>query len=202
MPQVLKEDIRINIERAALHEFYEKGYKFATMKRIAERAGIPTGLIYSYFSNKEDLFKHIITPVCTSLEVIIAHQHRSLDITDNLFDNELPKIMESVIKYRTQLVILIDKSLGSPFAHIKAKLIEDVTLHLRHSPCLKDTRYDPIFYHILATNFMEGVFEIARHYVDQAWAERMLRLLVIQHLYGVSALAAETTIHRKDVHYE
>lgn len=189
MPQVLKEDVRIRIEHAAIHEFYEKGYKFATMKGIAEHAGIPTGLIYSYFASKKDLFAHIVASVCTALEAIMAHQNRSPGTVDNLFDNELPKIMDSINKYHIQLVILIDKSMGSPFAHIKEKLIEDVALHLRNSPRLKDTHYDKILYHILATNFIEGIFEIARHYVDQAWAERMLRLLVTQHLYGISALA-------------
>ena len=192
MPQVLKEDIRLRITRAALQEFYEKGYKFATMKNIAVNSGIPTGLIYSYFAGKKDLFAHIVAPVCTALEAIMAHQNRSPDIADNLLDNELPQVMKIVNSYHTQMVILIDKSQGSPFATMKTKLIEDVALHLRNSARLKETHYDTIFYHILATNFMEGIFEIARHYVDRAWAEQMLRLLVTHHLHGVGGLAAES----------
>jgi AcrR family transcriptional regulator len=189
MPQVLKEEIRVRIEQSARQEFYEKGYKFTTMKNIAASSGIPTGLIYSYYKNKEDVFKTVIAPVCVLLDSIKAHSNTSHDSVDNLFEHELPQIMNCVNRYHKQLVILVDKSLGSPFAHMKDRLINDVTLHLRTSPILRDTHFDPVFYHILATNFMEGIFEIARHYVDQAWAERMLRLLVTQYLYGVSTLS-------------
>ena len=47
MAQVLKDEIRENILKAALQEFYEKGYKSAAMREIASKAKIPTGLIYS-----------------------------------------------------------------------------------------------------------------------------------------------------------
>ena len=52
MAQVLKDEIRENILKAALQEFYEKGYRPAAMREIAGRAKIPTGLIYSYYKNK------------------------------------------------------------------------------------------------------------------------------------------------------
>ena len=45
MPQVLKESVRKNIREAAAVVFYEKNYISATMKEIAERAGIPVGLV-------------------------------------------------------------------------------------------------------------------------------------------------------------
>lgn len=189
MAQTLKEEVRLKIEQAALHEFYDKGYKFATMQRIASEAGIPTGLIYSYFTNKEDLFAHIVTPVISVMEAILAHQHHALETVDNLFDYELPRILDAINIYHIQVVILVDKSLGSRFVYMKEKVIDDVAEHIRNSPILKNTHYDQVFYHILATNFTEGVFEIARHYIDPAWAERMLRLLVTQHLYGCRALA-------------
>ncbi len=59
---------------------------------------------------------------------------------------------------------------------------------LKKHLCLKTAVFDRIFYHILATNFMEGVFEIARHYVDPEWAGMMFRLLIKQHLYGTAGL--------------
>jgi AcrR family transcriptional regulator len=190
MPQVLKEEIREKIEKSAVDEFYEKGYKFATMKNIASNSGIPTGLIYSYYKNKEDLFRKIVSPICILLDSMIKHNNVEFNNTvNNLFENELPQIMSCIHKYHKQLVILIDKSIGSPFAHIKGSIIDDVTLHLKNSTILKDSKYDNIFYHILAANFMEGIFEIARHYVDKKWAEDMLNLLIKQYLYGVSSLS-------------
>ena len=63
MAQVLKEEIREKILKAALEEFYCRGYKSSAMRNIAEKAKIPTGLIYSYYKNKEALFDAVLRPV-------------------------------------------------------------------------------------------------------------------------------------------
>lgn len=53
----LSDERRKQILDAALQVFAEKGFKGATNKVIAERAGnISPGLIYWYFDNKEDMF--------------------------------------------------------------------------------------------------------------------------------------------------
>lgn len=44
------------IMEAALVIFEEKGIREVTIAEIAERAGVATGTVYEYFSNKEDLF--------------------------------------------------------------------------------------------------------------------------------------------------
>lgn len=186
MPQVLKEEVRAKIERAALQEFYDKGFKFATMKGIASSAGIPTGLIYSYFKNKEDLFAHIVRPVCLLLEAIMSH--RPVDVEDHLFEYELPQLMKCVNFYHKQMIILIDKSAGSSFEGLKDQMTDEIAVHLKNSSRLNITQYDPIFYHILANNFLESVFEISRHYVDEQWAETMLNLMVKQFIYGIQGI--------------
>jgi AcrR family transcriptional regulator len=59
-PTAATEERRRQIMQAALPVFAEKGFKGATNRDIAERAGIAPGLIYHYFKNKEDLFSAII----------------------------------------------------------------------------------------------------------------------------------------------
>ena len=63
MAQVLKDEIRENILKAALQEFFDKGYQSAAMRNIATQAKIPTGLIYSYYKNKDALFDAVLRPV-------------------------------------------------------------------------------------------------------------------------------------------
>ena len=72
MAQVLKEDIRENILKAALQEFFDKGYKSAAMRNIAKQAKIPTGLIYSYYENKESLFDAVLRPVLYDWERVLT----------------------------------------------------------------------------------------------------------------------------------
>lgn len=189
MPQVLKEDVREKIMESALGEFYGKGFKSTTMKNIASNAGIPTGLIYSYFKSKEALFENVVNPVVTLLKESILDEMMD-NPEENLYENELPTILKCIEYYHRELVILVDKNEGIRLSGIKEAIIDDVTRHLKITPMLIDTDYDEIFYHILATNFMEGVFEIARHYAGRDWAESMLNLLIKQHLYGTSSLGA------------
>jgi AcrR family transcriptional regulator len=48
---------RAAIAEAALALFRERGYEAATMRAIAERAGVSTGNAYYYFSSKEELIQ-------------------------------------------------------------------------------------------------------------------------------------------------
>ena len=187
MAQILKERIRNSILSSAVNEFYHHDYKGATMKKIADGAGIPAGLIYSYFKNKEELFSEVVAPVGRMMKAL-----NNAELTDdpekNLYEHELPIWLKCIEKNNREMVILIDKSGGSRFESLKDEIIEDVTEHLKITPVLKATSFDPIFYHILATNFMEGIFEIARHYKNREWAEEMLRLLIRQHRWGADSL--------------
>ena len=187
MPQVLKEEIRQQIFKAALDEFYARGFKAATMKDIALKADIPTGLIYSYYKNKKDLFKQIVLPVINLFKKSVLKNEYDRP-EDQLYKHELPTILNCIANHSKEMVILIDKSQGSSFETVKDDIINEITEHLKETPLLKNTSYDEIFYHILSTNFTEGVFELARHYQGREWAKEMLDLLIHQHLYGISGL--------------
>jgi AcrR family transcriptional regulator len=51
------EQTRAAISEAALALFRERGYEAATMRAIAERAGVSTGNAYYYFGSKEELIQ-------------------------------------------------------------------------------------------------------------------------------------------------
>jgi AcrR family transcriptional regulator len=51
------EQTRTAITEAALALFRERGYEAATMRGIAQRAGVSTGNAYYYFSSKEELIQ-------------------------------------------------------------------------------------------------------------------------------------------------
>lgn len=53
--QVLTEERRTQILEAAAQVFSDHGYHGATIRQIAERAGLAEGTIYLYFSSKRDL---------------------------------------------------------------------------------------------------------------------------------------------------
>jgi|WetSurMetagenome_2_1015567.scaffolds.fasta_scaffold19874_2 AcrR family transcriptional regulator len=53
--KIQAEERRLQIMEMALKVFAAKGFKTASIKDIAEAAGISQGLMYHYFKNKEDL---------------------------------------------------------------------------------------------------------------------------------------------------
>lgn len=51
---------RQRILESAYHAFGTVGFERATLKDIARRAGLAPGTIYTYFSDKRDLFRHAV----------------------------------------------------------------------------------------------------------------------------------------------
>ncbi len=71
--QELYEERRQQIIKGALHVFSTQGFLTATNKDIAEAAGIHSpGLIYHYFTNKEDLLRAVIESYAPPMQ-LVAH---------------------------------------------------------------------------------------------------------------------------------
>ena len=191
--QVLKENVKEKIYQAAVEEFYKKGFLKAKMQDIAKKAGISTGLTYSYYNNKEDLFASIVEPIYKEiLQPLENEKGRDSEIGDpvNLFEQESAFILQLLRKKREIFLTLIDHSKGTKFEKAKDQIINVIKEHIKRqlSPKVNSQifKIDEAFYHILANNFIEGLLEIARHYQGSLWAKNMLKLLTHQYFYGVS----------------
>lgn len=156
MAQVLKDEIQENILKAALQEFYEKEYKSAAMCEIASKAKIPTGLIYSYYKNKESLFNAVLYPVLYDWE-------RMLTTKDNGHSEEIYELSKvetecllNLFEHRREWIILFDKSEGTQYEQEKNRFIEAIEQHLNKHK--KDIDTNGIFIHIIANNFVGGFF--------------------------------------------
>ncbi len=69
--QYLKTEVRQRILAAAEQEFKQNGYMNASIRTIADAAGISLGNIYRYFNNKEALFCAVIEPLMTEISAKI-----------------------------------------------------------------------------------------------------------------------------------
>jgi AcrR family transcriptional regulator len=192
MAQVLKEDIEKKILKFAVEEFFEKDYRTAKMRTIAEKAGIPTGLIYSYFQNKEDLFEAVVKSTRDYLD-FLANDEVSPEKGhfENFFLKEAEHLLTMLKTNKKQFIILVDKSSGTKYENFKENIVELTMGHIKShlSPKLKTsgTELDDVFFHILANNFTEGLIEIARHYRDDEWAKATIKLLGTHYFYGINA---------------
>ncbi len=56
----MRESSRAAIMQAALRLFAERGYHATTISAIAREAGIAKGLVYNYFSSKQELLEQVV----------------------------------------------------------------------------------------------------------------------------------------------
>ncbi|MDI9540767.1 MAG: helix-turn-helix domain-containing protein [Bacillota bacterium] len=71
MAQVLKEAVKDKIIAAAKEEFLKKGYKEASMRAIARKSKMTVGNLYRYFSSKEEMIIHIVSPPMLLLDKLL-----------------------------------------------------------------------------------------------------------------------------------
>src|SRR5918912_3439386 len=86
---------RAQILDAALHVMAERGFRGASIKRIAERAGLKSpALIYWYFKDKHALFEAMLHRMAPFLNVV-AESEASLDDPP---DEVLPRLVDSFLR--------------------------------------------------------------------------------------------------------
>lgn len=190
MAQVLKEEVKNRILSAAEKVFYEKDYRSAKLTEIAEEADIPVALIYTYFPNKEKLFEAIVSSVYLNFAPAFAEEEALEEGTaSERFDEVGEKYIHELLKERKKLIILMDKSSGTEHEKAKDELIAQMQKHIEVSFQRQGKeKYNPMLAHILASNFTEGLLEIARHYQSEEWAKNMLKLMAQCYYKGVESL--------------
>lgn len=85
---------RQQILEAAFHEFARKGFKGATIKSIAQAAGLSApSLIYWYFPTKEDLFQAVVESRSTFFQAV-GQAEMLLDLPPEMF---LPNMAQAYL---------------------------------------------------------------------------------------------------------
>ncbi len=141
------EEMRIkskgNIIQAALKLFSTKGYHATSTSAIAKEAGVAAGLMYNYFSSKEELLICIINQFFEELVGSISKKfdkkHELLDarsITDTL--------IEHIIEKREQWKLLISITFQPDISQLCITQIEKFNLHQQNifEKCFENKKID------------------------------------------------------------
>ena len=147
-------------------------------------------LIYTYFKNKEDLFDTIVDSVYVNFESALSEEEALKDgAASERFNQVGERYIHELIRERKKLIILMDNSSGTKHEKAKSELIQQIQKHIELGLRRQSKEeYDPMLAHILASNFTEGLLEIARHYQSERWAGNMLRTLAKCYYKGVESL--------------
>jgi AcrR family transcriptional regulator len=177
--QVLKEEVKQKIKKAAVYEFEENGYQKTSMRSIASSAGVTVGNLYRYFKNKDDLFNVIIQPAFQEIYKFINEFARFKKTTlsekkqkDDFIKTFEESLIRIYIQHRPELVILLNGSKGSQIENAREQIVSLIAGRIKKEafPRMKKKRImveDDFLAQVLATSFIEGISLVLNKYKDK-----------------------------------
>lgn len=194
--QVLKDEIRLSILKAAKDLFLQNGFEKASMNMIAKRAGVSKSNLYNYFSSKEEIFYHLTDRAYTQIESmfnnLLKHdEHSDLEEFTALMSKELIGLLT---EYREEILLIVDCSEGTRLENVKDGIIRRLQEHslseFKKFDIIMEND-DCFFAHYVSTSLVEGLLEIIRHNKSDSWIKNNIKMLVGYYINGYSHFFAE-----------
>ncbi|RAJ03012.1 TetR family transcriptional regulator [Paenibacillus pabuli] len=201
MVQAKKDEVRKEIEYAALKVFFEKGYVDAKMSDIADEIHISVGNIYTYFKNKKELFHAVVPPDLVDylkkvlVETIHFDNQTLFEETDSERKSALLQEQVDVLrKYRNQIVIIFEKNKGTIYTNAKNELVElmietkKAYLKNQYKRYEIGTEENLILLNILAHNVIDMNLDLLKRDMSEDSRKQIFEALYVYRLYGMKSL--------------
>jgi AcrR family transcriptional regulator len=120
-----KKELILDVARK---EFLDKGFRDASLREIAQKAKGTTGTIYTYFENKDKIFRNLVNPVILKMEA--KQMEYKLSVTEigmnpkRWFTRNLEFLIGLIEAYPDEMKLLFLKSDGSSLQYYKETLVE------------------------------------------------------------------------------
>ena len=114
---------RRRLIECARREFLEKGFVKASLRKISSDAGLTTGAVYFFFSDKNGLFEGVVGEALIQLMAVLDH-HFTEDIEsdfaayvhkDGDHDEFTEMLVNVIYDHYDEMTILLDRSAGSKY---------------------------------------------------------------------------------------
>ncbi len=199
--QTQKDDIKVRILEKARIEFINKGFQKASMRKIANEAGVSTSNVYNYFLNKDELFSTILEPVSGKLLAYFEKMEKEQMYADpknwtyRAHVRKTSEIAKFIDSYREELNLIVFKSFGSSYANFKDELIEKYTSmsidYIAKSeglyPNLK-CNISAFCLHNIASLLFNIISEILMHNISGKEMEDVLQEMMVFMFYGYEGI--------------
>lgn len=111
--QTKKDNIRKNVLKIAREEFFNKGFKDASMRTIAKKAGVGLSNIYNYFQNKDEIFLEVLSPLMKAFDKMMIEHNSSENLTLDIFYSEeyfmrqTKQFVDLIVTFKVELRLLL-----------------------------------------------------------------------------------------------
>ena len=146
MPNIREPKINSSIEKknkiikAGLEVFGTKGYYKTTTVDIAKKAGVSTGIVYSYFVDKKDIFLHSLKLYFDKTYEPIIEKINSLkfvsseQVIDKLIDLFITTHKEDLSTHEEMVAMShLDTDIHKVFIYAENKITESILLFLQRN---------------------------------------------------------------------
>ena len=198
--QILKNNIRVQIERSAMQLFAARGFDLTTMAEIAVLAGISTGNLYRYHSNKEELLYALIPESFVESCLQMLRQKIELAMGMNAkqvaasreFRKSNAALLKFILDNRQRLLILLRGCKGSRWQDFRATTRQMITEkagnYFAGIQTRSETRPDPV----LLNGIYENLINITITILGSDGSRKACRQAVVgllkYHQAGLAAL--------------
>lgn len=178
------------ILECAKEEFMEKGFEGASMRMIAERAGYTTGMLYSRFADKSQLFKELVGEAADNLfdyfskaeddfaEMPPENQYKQMH---TYVDKKVDVMIDIIYDNFDAFKLIVCKSAGSGYEYYIDKMIDIETKNtVRFIKQLNDVgiRINDVradLSHMLSSAMFNGMFEVVAHDLPREEAREYIK---------------------------
>ncbi len=187
-----KRTLKEAIYRAAMNEFFENGYKDASMREIARQVNMTVGNLYCYYDSKADIFDALVKDVYEQIADYLNNGTdliiRSLGLDDPAFREVVRVAADLLDQYRRNVFILLNKSKGTKYENVKQDFVAIISANYRNiiesfekSKGMKFQGNKELTAYLSGVFFVEGLIEIVLKYENREWGEKaILDLLRLQ----------------------
>jgi AcrR family transcriptional regulator len=132
MAQVLKPAVRARIEQAALQCFAAAGYAGTSVAQVAAAAGTAQGNVYRYVASKEALFDAVV-PAALAARHDALLDTRVAALAEGRVDRSAGELLDFWLEHRLQVVVLLDRADGTPFADYPDAFVARLVGHVERT---------------------------------------------------------------------
>lgn len=192
--QIKKDEMEKRLLDAAQSEFMEHGFRGASIRAIVKSARTTIGNFYNYFENKEAIFCTLVDDVYNGFVYILQH-HNDVAIVEIDIENASASILRQAISEQIEKVLpqldysfmlLIEKSNGTKYSHVKQELINLISEHFLIHIEETNSKYPyPEIGSILALQLIDGslaILHMAKSF------DQKLKLLTELMIYTVTGM--------------
>lgn len=193
-----KKLVREAIYNVSMIEFFNNGYKEASMRTIAKKVDMTVGNLYCYYENKADIFDSLVKDVYDQMKVYLDLAAQLVIRSENIRDSSIKDIIrqgaELIDTKRNHIFILINKSAGTKYENVKSEFVQQVCNNHRGIIEAYEKKFGKPFEgdkefvaYLSGVFFIEGLIEITLKFENRKFAEEkiieLVRLL-FEGIYG------------------